>query len=92
MVYAVSLQSTKGRRQGRDDVDAPSHLSLLNNPYYRDILGDHGAFFAIANRIDHIHKNAWIGFQSWRASARKVCNLFCLLIDTLFLLAEIIEI
>ncbi|KAK2995816.1 hypothetical protein RJ640_006155 [Escallonia rubra] len=63
--------STKGRRPGADDVDAPSRLPLLNNPYYRDILGEVGAFFAIANRIDRIHKNAWIGFQSWRATARK---------------------
>ncbi|KAA8516117.1 hypothetical protein F0562_019296 [Nyssa sinensis] len=63
--------STKGRRPGADDVDAPSRLPLLNNPYYRDILGEFGAFFAIANRIDRIHKNAWIGFQSWRATARK---------------------
>ncbi|KAK7292744.1 hypothetical protein RJT34_15596 [Clitoria ternatea] len=63
--------SSKGRRPGRDDVDAPSRLSLLNNGYYRDLLGEHGAFFAIANRIDRLHKNAWIGFQSWRATARK---------------------
>ncbi|KAF8413260.1 hypothetical protein HHK36_001236 [Tetracentron sinense] len=64
--------STKGRRPGADDVDAPSRLPLLNNPYYRDVLGEYGAFFAIANRIDRMHKNAWIGFQSWRAAARKV--------------------
>uniref|UniRef100_A0A2P2JAP5 Glycosyl transferase family 1 domain-containing protein n=1 Tax=Rhizophora mucronata TaxID=61149 RepID=A0A2P2JAP5_RHIMU len=63
--------STKGRRPRIDDVDAPSRLPLLNNPYYRDILGEFGAFFAIANRIDHVHKNAWIGFQSWRTTARK---------------------
>ncbi|KAJ9171458.1 hypothetical protein P3X46_014825 [Hevea brasiliensis] len=63
--------STKGRRPGTDDIDAPSRLPLLNNPYYRDILGEYGAFFALANRIDRIHKNAWIGFQSWRATARK---------------------
>ncbi|XP_043812636.1 uncharacterized protein LOC110615186 isoform X3 [Manihot esculenta] len=63
--------STKGRRPGTDDVDGPSRLPLLSNPYYRDILGEYGAFFAIANRIDRIHKNAWIGFQSWRATARK---------------------
>ncbi|KAF8379630.1 hypothetical protein HHK36_029072 [Tetracentron sinense] len=63
--------STKGRRPGADDVDAPSRLPLLNNPYYRDTLGEYGAFFAIANRIDRMHKNAWIGFQSWRAAARK---------------------
>ncbi|KAL3829708.1 hypothetical protein ACJIZ3_018510 [Penstemon smallii] len=61
--------STKGRRPGADDVDAPSRLPLLSNGYYRDILGEYGAFFAIANRIDRIHKNAWIGFQSWRATA-----------------------
>ncbi|PIA34447.1 hypothetical protein AQUCO_03700009v1 [Aquilegia coerulea] len=63
--------STKGRRRGEDDVDAPSRLPLLSTHYYRDILGEFGAFFAIANRIDRIHKNAWIGFQSWRATARK---------------------
>ncbi|XP_061349831.1 uncharacterized protein LOC133295063 [Gastrolobium bilobum] len=63
--------STKGRRPGRDDLDAPSRLPLLNNAYYRDVLGEYGAFFAIANRIDRLHKNAWIGFQSWRATARK---------------------
>ena len=55
-----------------DDVDGPSRLQLLNNPYYRDTLGEYGAFFAIANRIDRLHRNAWIGFQSWRATARKV--------------------
>ncbi|KAK6918287.1 Glycosyl transferase, family 1, partial [Dillenia turbinata] len=64
--------STKGRRPGTDDIDAPSRLPLLSNPYYRDVLGEYGAFFAIANRIDRLHKNAWIGFQSWRATARKV--------------------
>ncbi|XP_043713993.1 uncharacterized protein LOC122662420 isoform X2 [Telopea speciosissima] len=63
--------STKGRRPGADDVDAPSRLPVLNNPYHRDILGEYGAFFALANRIDRVHKNAWIGFQSWRATARK---------------------
>jgi len=68
------LQSSKGRRPGVEDVDAPSRLPLLNSPYYRDILSEYGAFFAIANRIDRIHKNAWIGFQSWRATARKVCG------------------
>ncbi|KAG1367724.1 D-inositol 3-phosphate glycosyltransferase [Cocos nucifera] len=64
--------STKGRRPGADDIDASSRLPLLSNAYYRDVLGEYGAFFALANRIDRIHKNAWIGFQSWRASARKL--------------------
>uniref|UniRef100_A0A1D1Z063 D-inositol 3-phosphate glycosyltransferase n=1 Tax=Anthurium amnicola TaxID=1678845 RepID=A0A1D1Z063_9ARAE len=63
--------SSKGRRPGADDIDASSRLPILNNPYYRDVLGEYGAFFALANRIDRIHKNAWIGFQSWRAAARK---------------------
>ncbi|KAK1320262.1 hypothetical protein QJS10_CPA03g00258 [Acorus calamus] len=64
--------STKGRRQSADDIDASSRLPLLNDPYYQHVLGEYGAFFAIANRIDRIHKNAWIGFQSWRVSAMKV--------------------
>ncbi|XP_078429041.1 glycosyl transferase family 1 protein [Wolffia australiana] len=64
--------SSKGRRPGGDDIDASSRLPLLVNPYYRDVLADHGAFFALANRIDRVHKNAWIGFQSWRASAQKI--------------------
>lgn len=63
--------SSKGRRRGSDDIDASSRLPLLSSGYYRDVLGEYGAFFALANRIDHIHKNAWIGFQSWRAGARK---------------------
>ncbi|KAI3818540.1 hypothetical protein L1987_12350 [Smallanthus sonchifolius] len=63
--------STKGRRSRTDDIDAPSRLPLLSIPYYRNALGDFGAFFAIANRIDRIHKNAWIGFSSWRATAKK---------------------
>ncbi|WJX86891.1 hypothetical protein P8452_69140 [Trifolium repens] len=66
----VSL-SSKGKRPGKDDFDAPSRLPLLNSIYYRDVLGEFGSFFAIANRIDRLHKNAWIGFQSWRATARK---------------------
>ncbi|MFS8027277.1 putative glycosyl transferase, family 1 [Helianthus anomalus] len=63
--------SSKGRRSRTDDVDAPSRLPLLSIPYYRDALGDFGAFFAIANRVDRIHKNSWIGFSSWRATAKE---------------------
>ncbi|GAB4861658.1 hypothetical protein Ancab_036910 [Ancistrocladus abbreviatus] len=63
--------ATKGRRPGADDIDASSRLPLLTNPYYRDVLGEFGAFFAIGNRVDRIHKNAWIGFHSWRGTARK---------------------
>ncbi|XP_010917137.1 uncharacterized protein [Elaeis guineensis] len=66
----ISL-SSKGQRPGADDVDASSRLPLLSNVYYRDILGEYGAFFALASQIDRVHKNAWIGFQSWKASARK---------------------
>ncbi|PKA65266.1 hypothetical protein AXF42_Ash005598 [Apostasia shenzhenica] len=65
--------SPKGRRPGADDVDATSRLPLLGNAYYREALVEYGAFFALANRIDRIHKNAWIGFQSWRVGARKAC-------------------
>ncbi|KAI0515831.1 hypothetical protein KFK09_008499 [Dendrobium nobile] len=62
---------SKGQRPGAYDIDAISRLPLLGNSYYRDTLGEFGAFLALANRIDRIHKNAWIGFQSWRVGARK---------------------
>ncbi|KAL3517234.1 hypothetical protein ACH5RR_024136 [Cinchona calisaya] len=70
-LYRGLRLSTRGRRPGADDVDAPSRLPILNNPYYRDVLGEYGAYFAIANRTDRLHKNPWIGFQSWRTTARK---------------------
>lgn len=65
------------RPGGEDDIYAPSLLPILRSRYYRDILGEHGAFFALAKGIDRIHKNAWIGFQSWRLMTQKV--LFCLI-------------
>ncbi|XP_009416403.2 uncharacterized protein LOC103997010 [Musa acuminata AAA Group] len=67
----ISLSSV-GRRPEADDIDASSHLPILRDGYYRDVLGEYGAFFTLAYQIDSIHKNAWIAFQSWRASARKV--------------------
>ncbi|GKU96742.1 hypothetical protein SLEP1_g9944 [Rubroshorea leprosula] len=70
LYHGIGL-STRGRRPGMGDIDAPSRLPLLNDPYFRDVLGEYGAFFAIAYRIDRLHKNAWIGFQSWRATARQ---------------------
>ncbi|XP_020573840.1 uncharacterized protein LOC110020175 [Phalaenopsis equestris] len=63
--------SSKGLRPGAYDIDASSRLTLLGNSYYRDMLGEFGALFALANRIDRVHKNAWIGFQSWRVGAKK---------------------
>uniref|UniRef100_M4C9S0 Glycosyl transferase family 1 domain-containing protein n=1 Tax=Brassica campestris TaxID=3711 RepID=M4C9S0_BRACM len=70
-LYRGVGMSGKGRRPRMDDIDASSRLPLFNNPYYRDAIGDFGAFFAISNKIDRLHKNSWIGFQSWRATARK---------------------
>lgn len=64
--------AAKGRRAGADDVDGPARLPLLGDSYYRDVLCEYGAYFAIANKVDRIHKNSWIGFQSWRAGGRKV--------------------
>ncbi|KAH7299398.1 hypothetical protein KP509_24G009500 [Ceratopteris richardii] len=60
------------RRPDSDDIEAPLRLPLLNDSYYSDVLCEFGAFFAIANRVDRIHKNSWIGFQSWRAAGRNV--------------------
>ncbi|KAH9295530.1 hypothetical protein KI387_039118 [Taxus chinensis] len=64
--------ATEGLRNGTDDVDAPARLPLLKDAYYRDVLCEYGAYFSFANRVDQIHKNPWIGFQSWRAVGKKV--------------------
>jgi hypothetical protein len=71
-IFVFYVKSKGGRRPRSDDVDAVTRLSVLDNPYYRDLLCEFGAMFAIANRIDTVHKLPWIGFQSWRASGRKV--------------------
>ncbi|KAL4191036.1 hypothetical protein AMTRI_Chr07g78810 [Amborella trichopoda] len=63
------------RRTNSDDLEAVERLPLLNNTYYRDAFCELGGLFAIANGTDNIHKHPWIGFQSWRASGRKVCFL-----------------
>lgn len=59
-----------------DDVDAVSRLPILNETYFRNILCEMGGMFAIANRVDNIHRRPWIGFQSWRAASRKVFLMF----------------
>lgn len=66
------LQSKRSLRLRSDDVDAVSRLPILNETYFRDILCEMGGMFAIANRVDSIHRRPWIGFQSWRAAGRKV--------------------
>ncbi|CAD6211919.1 unnamed protein product [Miscanthus lutarioriparius] len=71
-LYRGVTLSKGGRRPRSDDVDAVTRLSVLDNPYYRDLLCEFGAMFAIANRVDNVHKLPWIGFQSWRADGRKV--------------------
>lgn len=73
MLFPSFSQSTGARRLRSDDVDAVGRLTLLNDTYFRDILCEIGGMFAIANRVDNIHKRPWIGFQSWRAAGRKVC-------------------
>lgn len=67
----ISL-SPKQKRFGYDDIDAALRLPLLNDSYYQEVLCEYGALFALANRIDRVHKNAWIGFQPWQASGRQV--------------------
>nr|XP_016450929.1 PREDICTED: uncharacterized protein LOC107775689 [Nicotiana tabacum] len=71
-LYRGLSLSTKARRSRSDDVDAVGRLTLLNETYYRNILCEMGGMFSIANHLDNIHKRPWIGFQSWRATARKV--------------------
>ncbi|KAL5139311.1 hypothetical protein HKD37_10G029266 [Glycine soja] len=71
-LYRGLSLSRRAQRQSSDDVDAVGRLPLLNDTYYRDILCEMGGMFAIANRVDNIHRRPWIGFQSWRAAGRKV--------------------
>ncbi|CAN4115010.1 unnamed protein product [Withania somnifera] len=71
-LYRGLSLSTKARRLRSDDIDAVGRLTLLNETYYRNILCEMGGMFSIANRLDNIHKRPWIGFQSWRATGRKV--------------------
>lgn len=72
-------QSRRSQRQSSDDVDAVGRLPLLNDTYYRDILCEMGGMFAIANKVDSIHRRPWIGFLSWRAAGRKVFLMIILL-------------
>ncbi|XP_042474445.1 uncharacterized protein LOC122056526 isoform X1 [Zingiber officinale] len=71
-IYRGITLSNRARRSKSDDIDAVNRLPLLNNTYYKDLLCETGAMFAVANRVDSIHKLPWIGFQSWRAYGRKV--------------------
>ncbi|PIA54895.1 hypothetical protein AQUCO_00901063v1 [Aquilegia coerulea] len=71
-LYRGLSLSSRARRPRSDDVDAVFRLPLLNDTYYRDLLCELGGMFSIANRVDNIHNVPWIGFQSWRASGRKV--------------------
>lgn len=73
LFFIIVVQSTRARRPGDDDVDAQERLpGLLKDSYYRNVLCEYGAFFAIADRIDFLHKHPWIGFQQWRASSKNV--------------------
>ncbi|KAK9158698.1 hypothetical protein Scep_005272 [Stephania cephalantha] len=71
-LYRGLSLSTRDLRYTSDDVNAVSRLDLLNNIYYKDSLCELGGMFAIANKVDNVHGMPWIGFQSWRAAAKKV--------------------
>ncbi|XP_050386595.1 uncharacterized protein LOC126802922 [Argentina anserina] len=71
-LYRGLSLSTKSRRSKSDDVDAVGRLPVLNETYYRNVLCEMGGMFAIANKVDNVHKRPWIGFQSWQAAGRKV--------------------
>ncbi|XP_024521432.1 uncharacterized protein LOC9644816 [Selaginella moellendorffii] len=71
-LYRGLSLSPRGRRPRVDDIDAASRLVLLNDTFYRDSFCDFGGFLAIANRIDRVHKNSWIGFQPSLAATERV--------------------
>ncbi|CAM6088307.1 unnamed protein product [Calypogeia fissa] len=72
LLYRGLSLSPHERRPLLDDVDGGSRLGLLNDSYYRDVLCDVAGFFSIAKLIDRLHRNAWIGFQPWRAVSKQV--------------------
>ena len=72
LVIYTDLQSPRALRLKSDDVNAPQRLPLSKNRFYQDILCEIGGMFAIANKIDTIHRRPWIGFQPWQADGRKV--------------------
>ncbi|XP_068344729.1 uncharacterized protein [Pyrus communis] len=71
-LYRGLSLSKRTQRSTSDDVDAVDRLPVLNETYYRNILCEIGGMFAIANKVDSVHKRPWIGFQSWRAAGSKV--------------------
>nr|XP_010918597.1 uncharacterized protein LOC105042926 [Elaeis guineensis] len=71
-IYRGITLLRSAQRSRADDLDAVSRLPILNETYYRDILCELGAMFAVANGVDNVHKLPWIGFQSWRAAGKKV--------------------
>ncbi|RZC25803.1 Ubiquitin carboxyl-terminal hydrolase 16 isoform D [Glycine soja] len=60
----------KGKRLGRDNVDALSCLPLLNNGYYRDLLGEDGAFLQLQIGLTVYTKMLGLDL-SWRATTKK---------------------
>ncbi|XP_048426241.1 uncharacterized protein LOC125470760 isoform X2 [Pyrus x bretschneideri] len=71
-LYRGLSLSKRTQRSTSDDVDAVDRLPVLNETYYRNILCEICGMFAIANKVDSVHKRPWIGFQSWRAAGSKV--------------------
>lgn len=84
LVVHIFTQSKKARRPKSDDVDAVARLPLLDNKQYSDLICELGGMLSIANKVDNIHKIPWIGFQSWRAVGRKVCDIINFKITTIF--------
>ncbi|KAG5052446.1 hypothetical protein JHK87_004644 [Glycine soja] len=65
---------SKGKRLGRDNVDALSCLPLLNNGYYRDLLGEDGAFLQLQIGLTVYTKMLGLDL-SWRATTKKLCKI-----------------
>lgn len=70
-------------------MDGVGRLLILNDTSYRDILCEIGGMFSIANGIDDMHKGPWIGFQSWRAAAKRVCIFTAMLIHSMIKLSPL---
>lgn len=55
-----------------DDINGWQRLPIVSSAYYRGALGEMSGLLSMAYHLDHIHRQPWIGFHSWRATARGV--------------------
>lgn len=72
ILYRGLCLDSKSSLHTADDLLASERLSVLQNPFDRNNLCEVGGMFSVAFHIDRIHKQPYIGFQPWQATAQNV--------------------